>query len=368
MKKIFLTLALIFLFSTETYGSEILTRQLDMLNLDEFSSVIDKTYEGNSIDIKELALNALSGNLDISISGIIRSCLNIFMGEVVSNIALMRNLLVISLLSAILKNFSDSFKNSSIGEISFFAVYSILVLIAFSSFRTACFIASETTEMLSSIISGGMPLITAIVLMSGYTASAYVFNPILMFLANSITFFISDVVLPGIILVASLQIVNYLTEKEMLTRLTELFKSLLTTGLKVLGILFMGVLSLQRITAPIINSAIGKTAKSAINAVPVVGEVFATTVDTYFYWAQAAKSGVIVAVFIGVTLVFAVPIIKIVSLMVMYKLTAAIIQPICDARIVNCLDAIGSFTGLLLSAALTVIIMFLFSLMIILTL
>lgn len=345
-----------------------LEQQLNMLDFGEISSVIDKTYPSGGISFKELVEKAVTGKLDLSFNSILDYASKLFFSEITDNLAVIRNLLIIAILAALLKNLSESFKNKSVGELGFYAGYIMIILILFSSFQIACGIASDMVGQLSSLIGASVPLVTTLTVMSGNVSAAYVLNPTLLFLANIVTVVIKDFILPGIIMAASVSIVNYLNGKEILTKLTELFKNSLSFCLKAMAGLFMGIISLQRISAPLMGNVMGKTAKSAISLVPVVGEALSSSVDTYLYFTHAAKSGVVVAVFIVTAAMFAMPVIKLAALIFIYKLTAGIVQPICDERVVKCIDSVGGYTVLLLGAVVTVATMFLFALMIVLSL
>jgi stage III sporulation protein AE len=346
----------------------VLEEQLNLINLDEVSAVLQSTGESGKMNIRDIAEHAVNGNLEISPQAMLDYAGKIFFSEITDNLSVIRNLIIIAILAALLKNLSESFKNKSVGELGFYAGYIMTVTILFSSFKIAVSAASDMIINLSSFMGASVPVVAALSVMTGNAAASYAISPTIFFLANAVTGLIRDFILPGIIMASSVSVVNYLSGREVLTKLTELFKNGLSLCLKILAVLFMGVISLQRLSAAEINTVMGRTAKSAINLVPVVGETLSASVDTYLHWAKAAKSGIIVAVFFAVSVSFALPVIKIAVLCFIYKLTAGLIQPVSDERLVKCIDTVGSYTALILSACLTVVIMFLFALMIVLSL
>lgn len=84
-------------------------------------------------------------------------------------------------------------------------------------------------------------------------------------------------------------------------------------------------------------------------------------VDTVLNWSILIKNGVALGGVVIVALVCLVPILKLIALILVYKCTAAIVQPISEDRVVKCMDQIGSFCSLLLGSMATVAIMFIFS-------
>ena len=348
--------------------NNILSDQLNMLDFTEVGSVISANPAGRGINFRELVMQAISGEISLSIGGIWSSLSQLLFSGIGEHLSVMRNLIVLGVLSAFLKALTDSFDNKSVGELGFYVNYIAIIIILFQSFWISLSTARDMVFMLANLMQAAVPLMTSVIFMTGNITTGFVINPVLMFLASTITFFVRDFIMPAATLTASVQIINHLTEKEILTKLADLIKNTISWLLKGVAIIFISVLSLQRVSAPLLNSAISRTARSAIRVIPVVGDVFTGAIDTVMYWGSAAKSGVMVALVIAAALVFIIPIIEMVSAIFIYKTTSALIQPICDERIVKCIDSIGSSVALLLGAMVTVIIMFLFSLMIIISL
>jgi stage III sporulation protein AE len=188
-----------------------------------------------------------------------------------------------------------------------------------------------------------------------------------MFAVNVGASLIKNFIVPAIMLGAGIYIVNYLTEHEIIGKFAALIKQAASWALKGIVILFAAVLGLQRVSTPILDNLAMKTARSATGAVPVVGDMLTGAMDTVLGFAQAAKSGMSVAVIISVVMVCALPVMRVLVLVAVYKFIAAAIQPVCDKRICDCIDAIASFTLLLLGAAVSVCVMFLFAVMIMLS-
>lgn len=375
MKKVLklLKILIIVLFFINTscsiYANEstIIEEQLALLDFDEVDLILGNTDTINDINFMDLVNKAITGNLDLSFSGILLGGIRLIFNEVYLNINLMKQLLIISVLAAVLKNLTDSFENKSVGELGFYVCYMLLIVVIFSSFRIAVAITEDMIISVTQIVRAAIPGIMGLVLMSGNVTGAYVFNSLFIFAINIINIVIRDLFMPLIVFIATVQIVNYLTENEILSNLSELMKSIISWGLKSIAIIFISILTLQRISAPILNTLALRTAKLTINVVPVVGDVLSGAVDSVLYFAQATKSGVIVAVIITVVYICIIPTLKLVAFIFIYKFTAALIQPISDKRIVKCIDTIGSYTAIMLAIAVMIVVMFTFALILMLS-
>jgi stage III sporulation protein AE len=340
-------------------------QMFDLQSIDEIISNGDSIYKKPSIE--ELITDSVTGKLDLSIENMINTFLKILFSEIYSNSAIMKQLLIIVLLAAILKNLADSFSNKSVGELGFYVTYTVIVMYLLTSFYVAIEIVKDVIINLTSFMQVSMPFMMALMTMTGNVTSSYVFSPIIFFAINFITVLVQIIIAPAIILAASLQIVNYLTEKEILTKFSDLLKDSCTMAIKGLALLFVTILSLQKISAPILNNLALKTAKVGVSAIPVVGSVLNGAVDTVIYFTSAVKSGSLVAIILVIISLCIVPLIKLISIIIILKFIAAVIQPISDERIVKCIDSIAGYTFLLLGCTTIVIVMFVFSVMIMLS-
>lgn len=346
-------------------NDDIINEQLNMLDFGELNTALENSNK--NLNFKDLITKAMKGKLELSPKSIFETIMNTLFEELHENNVIIRNLIVICILSALIKNLTGSFKSKEVGELGFYISYIILVIVLFNSFNIAVNIMKDLINELSYIMQATLPLVMSLVIMSGYVTTAFVFDPLVLFFINFITIITRDFIAPMILLTAVMQIVNYISEKVILKKLTIFIQKSIGWVLKCTAILFITILSLQRISTPIVNNLITKTAKISINAIPLVGNVLTGAVDTVMYWASATKSGFVVAALISILIVCSLPIIKLVALMLVYKIIASIIEPICDERIVECIDSIGSFTALILGAVVTVIVMFVFYIMIILS-
>ena len=65
------------------------------------------------------------------------------------------------------------------------------------------------------------------------------------------------------------------------------------------------------------------------------------------------------AVVIAVLIVCAVPVLKLVLMAVLFKVTAAVIEPVADKRVVKAVNALGTAVGMLLMTVLAAVSLFL---------
>jgi len=161
--------------------------------------------------------------------------------------------------------------------------------------------------------------------------------------------------------------INHLSEGSTFSHAVDILKSIAKIALRFMVFLFLSLLALQKISAPIVNNLAIQGARAVAGSVPMVGNALNSAMDTLIHLSSAAKSGVLVALVIVISIAVSVPLLKMATFMVIYKLTAALVQPICDERIVKCLDGLGDYIGMLIGAGALVSAMFIFTSVIMLT-
>ncbi len=330
----------------------------------EFTDV-DRVFQnseyGGDFDIKKTAEDFIYGNAELSAKGIIEYFFKMIFKEIYENIDIIRNVIIICILSALISNFTQTLQNKETGELGFYITYIVMVIILFSSFSLCISIMRDTVGEISELMKASVPVIIGVLVMSGGTSGAYLFSSVIFSASEFIVLFIENFAIPLLIAGSVTQIVNYLSEREILSKFSELIRSCVSWGVKGCAIIFMGILSFQRIGGSAANAAFNKTAKFAVNMIPVVGDVFSGTIDSFMAFSGAVKTGVGIAFIIGIIILCAVPVIKIIAIIIIYKFAASVVQPICDKRIVNCIDDISKYAGIALSVIIMSSVVFIFS-------
>jgi stage III sporulation protein AE len=360
-----LFIVLLCFFGRTASASELITDNakdaLAPYNLERYDEEIARQLGGMPLKFSELIEGALFGDLDML--GLVRGIAGIAFSEVVSSTATIRMVIAISILGALLKSFSLGFSDKSVSEIGFYVIYIALTTLLISSFIEASMIASSAISLMTGLMQILLPLIMALLIASGRYAISFVFNPSAIFVIQIAAFIIDRVVLKVILLTAILQMINFLTPSGQLDKMTKLAYNIISKGLKGIALIFMAVTTIETIAAPLATGVIGKTAKALIAAVPAVGGAFKGAVDSVFIWGSAVKNAAAIATIISILFLTMIPVIKLLIIALLYKLTAALIEPFADERAVSLIDAAGSYILLFVMAVTCVSVMFITLLM-----
>jgi len=323
-------------------------------------AIRDALHEVDAANLTEIALAALRGELDLSMGNIFDWILRGLFTEVASLLYLLRHMLVIAILSAFFKAMTSAFQNSGISKLGTYVCYVLIVVLLFRTFYVAIYIMTSMVGDIITLLMASTPIIISLVASGGYVASAGAFAPILLFASTFLTVFIDRLIAPILIFAATISLVSYLSEKEGLDKLSKIMQKGIGFGLKAISLVFVAVLSFQRIATPIINNIAIRGTRTAVSAVPVVGQALSGAIDTALYYSQAMRGAVSSALLIAAVAVSIVPIIQIAAFVAVYKLSAALLAPICDERIVEAIDTMGGYAALVLGVCTMVAFLFIF--------
>jgi stage III sporulation protein AE len=279
--------------------------------------------------------------------------------ELTTNIHLLGKLLFLAVLCAMLQNLQNSFEQSGISFLAYGVCYIFLIVIALNVFYNALTLARQTIGNMVGFMEALLPLLISLLAGVGAVTTAALFTPLMLFVVSSVSVIVKDVVLPLLLLTATLECVNYLSGKYRLNNLTSLFKQ---TGLIILGftmVSFIGIITIQGVAGSVADGVTLRTAKFATSTfIPVVGKMFADTVELVMGASLLLKNAIGIFGVVTILLLCAFPLIKLLSLVLIIKVTGAIVQPMGDEKMAQCLDAMGNNLLLLFGAVLTVALMF----------
>lgn len=286
--------------------------------------------------------------------------------ELILNGKLLGLLLILTLFSIVLQTLHTAFEGSAVSKIAYFVVYIVLLFIALNSFYAAVGYAKEAIDTMGSFMIALLPLVLGLMASFGNLAAVSFFHPIVIFLIHSSGVLVSSFILPLLFLSALLLIVSSLNESYKVTHLANLFKSISLGVLGVFLTIFLGVMSVQGAISAVQDGVAMKTAKFITgNFIPVVGRTFTDAADTMLSASLLLKNAVGL-VGVVVILFFALfPAIKIFAIAVIYKIAAAVLQPIGDGPIITTLNTISKYIVYILACLLAVSFMFLLAIVII---
>ncbi len=240
----------------------------------------------------------------------------------------------ITLLSGLISTLRSGTLGNSSAEMIFFISYAAS-LIPLIGVLSECFqgaigcVSSMQTQM--QIV---FPLMLTLMAASGGAVSASVCRPAVAFFSTTIVSVLSKIVLPITITIIAFSMAGNLTKELKINKFSGFFKSInkwiIGVCVSVFGLFF----TLQGITAATYDGVVRRAAKYAIgNGVPIVGGFLSGGFDLAVAGSILIKNSLgSMSIFLMVSILFE-PLILLIAVNLLLRLTAAITQPFGDSRI-----------------------------------
>ncbi|MCK8826636.1 stage III sporulation protein AE [Natroniella acetigena] len=371
-KKVIMLLSLIFLFliCTSVAANEviepdsIIEDQLQNLNLGELEEVVNDLNRDAGHYLPELEVrNIIDLFRQEGISGmpaeIMRGLVHYLFDEIVANSTLLGQLIILAMIVAILKSFQGNFAGQEVSKLANGIVYLVLVIVALNSFKVAVATGTEAITNMVDIMQAILPLLLSLLVSMGNVTSAALFHPISFLIVSVLSTLVRNIVFPLIFLATILDIVNNISDEFEVTGLAGLFKQLSMGVLGVIMTIFMAAIVTQGTIGTVSDGVTIRTAKYLTGTfVPIVGGYLASALDMIIGGSLLIKNALGVFSVIIVLIFCSLSVVKIIAMAFIYRLASAIIQPVSDQKIVNCLDKLANSLLLIFASVAAVGLMF----------
>ncbi|BDR86917.1 stage III sporulation protein AE [Clostridium tetani] len=361
---------LIILLSTLIFNSNVQASMDEVSDIKE-SKEIEELYDYisnmkseyeilNDMNVRKYIESSMkTGEGDISIKKIGKALVGFLFKELETSIKLMSIIVIIAIICTLITNLEMAFSNESLSNIAYFACYSLLIVIMARSFYLGVDLARVTIERMSNFMLILIPVLIMILFSVGGVAEAAVMDPVIIVSINVASKIFAKILIPLISMVFVLQFVNNITEEYKIDKLTKLLNQIALWGQGILMTVFIGIMTIRGITSKTLDKVVAKTAKYAVdNFIPVVGKCLSDAVSTMAGYSVLLKDAISGLGLIMLIVMVSFPTIKLLINAFVYKLTAALIEPIGDKRLINSISSAGDSLILISSCVICVSIMF----------
>ncbi|MDD4801719.1 MAG: stage III sporulation protein AE [Syntrophomonas sp.] len=335
-------------------------KNLDIQSLEEFKGKIDSEMNPffESKPLKEWLKEFISGQWEFDFQKVMENTVRILFKEIVANSSLLSKLIILSVLAALLINLQNSF-TSDIGKISYIVCFMALCALALGSFKIVLEIGHQTIDnMVTFMVSMLPPMMVLVAGLGNVNASVMLF-PILMTSATAFANAIKLIVFPLIIMSALLSLVNNLSETVKVQRMAKFCSQMAQISLGLFLTIFVGIVTSRALYASVLDKVALRTTKYVTdNAIPIVGKMVGDTVEVAAGYVVMLKDALgIFGVLLIAGIVF-FPILKIAALALIYKLVAAVVEPMGDSKTAAVLESMSAHLMMMMGATASVGLMF----------
>lgn len=165
--------------------------------------------------------------------------------------------------------------------------------------------------------------------------------------------------LPVINVYIMVQVLGNLTGEDFLSEFAGLLQKIVSWILRTLLAGIIGINVVQGLLAPAVDTLRRSALTRTAEALPWVGNAVGGTAEVVLGTAVLIKNGIGMAGAIITVLICAVPVLRMLILAFLYRLAAALVQPVSDKRITGCISSVSEGYELLVRVIFTAGVLFL---------
>lgn len=332
---------------------------LDQYDLSEIQRYIDEqASNGWNLSFGDMMKDIMAGRLSDVMGQIGTSIRDALFSEIRNNGHMMGQIIILGIIGAVFTNFSNVFTGSQISETGFFVTYLLLFTYLAASFFTSISIAGSVVNQILDFMKALMPAFFLAAAFAGGSVSAvasYEFTLIAITAAQTVAV---AVLLPMTKVYALLVMAGHVAKEDILSKLTELLASAISWSLKTMVGLVLGFHLIQGLVLPYVDSMKTGAVQKIISIIPGVGQGANAVTSMVIGSGVLVKNTMGAAGVVILLIITVIPMLKLVILMILYQCVAAVLQPVCDKRIVSCISDMAKGHKILLSIAASAILLF----------
>lgn len=322
---------------------------------------------GERFQFKEYVNKLITGEEKLSPKGIISDIKENVGKEIKRNASGIMKLIAIAVIAALFTNFSGAFQNSQIADTGFYVTYLLLFTTLSATFLTVADIAGDVLTNLLNFMKAMVPTYFLAIAFCTGSKTSLVFYESTLLIITAVNFTLLKVIIPLIHVYVVLVLVNNISKEDILSKYTELISTVIRWTLKTLLTAAIGYNVIQAMIVPVVDSVKRTFLMKAAGSIPGVGNALEGVTKTVLGAGILVKNAIGVAGLVVIVIIMAIPIIKLVIYVIIYKLGTAVVQPITDKRITSCMSGVADAAGLLLYTVIIGVVLFMVTIAIVTT-
>lgn len=349
----------------ELAGSFVAEEILGQFDYEDMDKAMQSIFPKERMDFRGTVAAVISGDLEWSAKMLWEAALSQLTYAFSGSRENLIHILIIAVIAAVFHNFSAVFQNRQICEISFYILYLLLITLCLGSFQMVMEWVSGGVEKLTGFMTAFCPVYFLAVSIAKGSMTAVAFYHLVLFFILVTEMVIVYFLLPAIHIYIMVKVLDFLSSQEYLSKFAELIEVAVSWLLKTLVACVVGANVVQGMISPAIDTVKRSAVTRTAEAIPGVGDAIGGTAEVVLGTAVLVKNGIGTVGMIVCLVLCVVPLVQIGAIVLMYKLAAAVIQPVSDKRIVGCVECVGDGCRLLMRVVFTAGLLFLLTIVIV---
>lgn len=299
-----------------------------------------------ALDVPAVVSRLREGGLVVDLPALGQHLARVLWGEVPATVSLLGRLVLLALVAGLLVQLGEACGGGQVARAAYLVVFLGFMALAVSSFVGAFAVARAVVNRLVSLMVALIPPFLALTVAGGTPASAGLLHPALMLVVNGAGILGAVVAMPMLFGSALIELVDGLGERRRLEGVSSLLRqaSVWSVGLGLAA--FLGVAVVQNVAGRALDGVLVRTTKFLSGTfVPVVGKMFSDATEVVFASTRLVKAGLGLSGVVAVLAVVTLPLVKIVLLVLCFRLAGALVAALDAGQLAGCLRGIAAALG-----------------------
>lgn len=332
---------------------------IDVSEIERFISDLDDDVAENMPELNIIDIMSNQGADIVDLPGLISRAASFLLREVKVNLKLLGELIVVAMVGSMLCTLGSGLGEDGPCKMAWAVCYMTLVAMGIRSFGVSADLATGTIDRMISFMHAIIPALIGLLAASGGIVTAAVVSPLMLVATTTVGTLVKTTVIPLLLLGAALTLVGNVSDRKQVTKLAGLLRWWSMTLLGLASTLFVAFMGVRGGLASVSDAASAKAAKFlAGSMIPVVGKVFGDAIDLVAASSLVVRGAVGAFGLVALVVVCLFPVIKMAAIMMMFRIAAAIAQPLGDSRVSDCLGDLADYLSALCVSVATVGLMF----------
>lgn len=336
-----------------------LTDQIDMSEVRKFLDELDQDMQKDlpGFSLSNLFNDLKEGKVELQPDKIGKALLGLLGRELLSNASLIGKLILMAVLCSVLQQLQAAF-SGSVSKAAQMMTYLVLIGMIIATFQTALTEAGVAIDRMVGLMQTIFPVMLTLLLAMGNVTTAALFRPLVLGSLTFLATLLKNVILPLFFLGAVLHLFNHISQQFQLKRLAGLLDYAGKIGLGLTLTLFTGTMAIQGVSGGVADGVLLRTAKYTTDAIPVVGKFFKDAVEIVMGSGILLRNTVGVIALLALVAICLGPLVKIIVLQLVFRISAALIEPLGEEELAKCLEQMAKSLFLIFGGVASLTIMF----------
>ena len=314
----------------------------------EIDQAVEQMNESSySISFAQVVQTIIAGGDGVEMKGLSQSFLHIFTQTFQSSRTAVMQIIMLAVLSAGIHCFAPAFNKSQVSDTAQMVIQLSLITVLLAAFYVACGICTDAVSGCVDIYKALVPVFMSVVSFASGSVTAGAYYELILLMITAVSGIFGRLLVTLSKVYVLIVMADSVTGEERFTKAGELIPKIIKWTCKTALVLFTGLGGIKGMINPMTDSMKKSALYKSMQMIPGIGGSVETVSQTVFGAGTIVKNGIGTSAIVVLVVVCSIPVLKLTMLTVLFKVTAAAIEPVSDKRLVKAVNGISAAIGTL---------------------